>query len=160
MKVSHRTASKLISCEMSKFELPLEEIEKLRQDWERDRSRSAYQALLKHDRKWIFERKGHQRVIGRLPVPVERDGDLALDIRAAFARIKDRGGSLTLTNLSPELGFRLVRTHLDDYPLSKAEVLAVCPIPPWLHQRRRRGRKKSAAASQVEADPSDQKSIV
>jgi hypothetical protein len=144
MKVSHRTASKLISCEKSKFELASEKIAELRLDWEQDHSRASYQALLKHDREWILEQRG-QKIIGRLPVPVGRDGDLASEIRAAIARIKDRGGKITLTALSEEVGFRLVRTHLDEYPLSKAEVLAVCPIPPWLHQRRRTGRKKSAA---------------
>ena len=34
--------------------------------------------------------------------------------------------------LSRELGFKLVRTHIADYPLSKAEVLAAFPVPPWL----------------------------
>lgn len=46
--------------------------------------------------------------------------------------MKENGVRIRLYELSRELGFRLVRTHLADYPLSKAEVLAAFPVPPWL----------------------------
>ncbi|MBR0695330.1 TnsD family Tn7-like transposition protein [Bradyrhizobium lablabi] len=142
MKVSHRTASKLISCEKSKLEKSVDDIAKLRKEWGRDRSRSTYQALLKHDRAWLLEQKGHQRVVGRLPVPAHSDSDLASSIRVAFVKIRNRGDNPTLTRLSEELGFRLIRSHLDDYPLSKAEVSAVIPTPAWVSARRRRGWTK------------------
>jgi hypothetical protein len=150
MKVSHRTASKLISCEPSKLDLSTDRIEQLRQEWERDHSRATYQALLKHDRVWILNRKDGEKIVGRLPIPVERDSKLASDIRAAIAKIGVERRTVTLGRLSDELGFRLVRPHLDDYPLSKAEFLAVCPVPSWLVQRKRKRAEMTEAPSQSE----------
>jgi hypothetical protein len=133
MKLSHRTASKLISRQASKYEATAEKIETLRRAWQQDHSRASYQALLKHDREWILSRKDRNQMSGLLPIPVERDEELASAIRAALSRMKEKGVRIRLYELSRELGFRLVRTHLADYPLSKAEVFAAFPVPPWLH---------------------------
>ncbi|MBP0111472.1 TnsD family Tn7-like transposition protein [Bradyrhizobium vignae] len=153
MKISHRTASKLISCERSKFKLSPEQIEKLRRHWERHPSLATYQVLLKHDREWMLEAGERQKVIGQLPVPTTRDSDLASEIRAAITRTRQRGGEVTMDTLSHEIGFQLVLNHLDDYPLSQAEVLAVCPIPP-----RSQGRGKGAKTAATSQSGSGSKS--
>jgi hypothetical protein len=132
MKLSHRTASKLISRQASKYEATPEKIENLRRAWQQDHSRASYQALLKHDREWILSREDRNQMTARLPIPVERDEELASAIRAALSRMKEKGVRIRLYELSRELGFKLVRTHLADYPLSKAEALAAFPVPPWL----------------------------
>jgi hypothetical protein len=107
MKVSHRTASKLISRQASKYEATPEKIENLRRAWQRDHSRASYQALLKHDREWILSRKYRNQMSGLLPIPVERDEELASAIRAALSKMKDKGVRIRLYELSRELGFRL-----------------------------------------------------
>ncbi|MEO6843299.1 MAG: TnsD family Tn7-like transposition protein [Bradyrhizobium sp.] len=132
MKVSHRTASKLITRQASKYEATPEKIENLRRAWQKDHSRASYQALLKYDREWIVGRKDRKQMNGLLPISVQRDEELASVIRAAITKLNENGETVRLYKLSRELGFRLVRTQLADYPLSKAEVLAVCPVPLWL----------------------------
>jgi hypothetical protein len=129
MNVSHRTASKLIAGTESAFGRSPEEVEELRGDWERHPSRATYQSLLKHDREWLLERRKQDgKVVVELPLPPAQDGVLAEIIREAINGVWAEGKKLNMTTISKKAGFRIVRTHLEEYPLSKAEVLAVCPI--------------------------------
>jgi hypothetical protein len=141
----HRTASKLITGADSAFRPTPEKIEELRADWKQHHSRATYQALLKHDREWLHEQCKHdRRVVVELPIPPAHDDILAAKIRDAVRRVRSAGSDLNLATISREIGFRIIRTHLEEYPLSKAEVLAVCPIVP---RPAKGGRAKKAPRS-------------
>jgi hypothetical protein len=150
MNVSYRTASKLITGANSASQPTPEKIKELRADWKQRHSRATYQALLKHDRRWLHEQRKHdQRVVVELPIPPAHDDILAAKIRDAVRRVRSAGSNLNLTAISTEIGFRIVRTHLEEYPLSKAEVLAVCPIVP---RAAKGGHPKKAARSNLRTE--------